>query len=91
MSYRYIPKFATISSESRTVPFDGLTMRQIYDRFVRTGQRPVENPAASASEDDPYNPEQDIYDRAALAATRVVSDSDSLDSAPAESSSEVVE
>lgn len=62
---RYTPVFASVSQVSRTVPFDGLTMREIYQRFVMTGQRPVENKTSSvASEDDPYNPDQDAISRA---------------------------
>lgn len=78
----YRPIFASVSQVSRTVPFDGLTMRQIYQRFVMTGQRPVENnTSSSSSEDDPYNPGEDAISRAKDIAFRnsvVSSDSDSV-------------
>lgn len=70
---KYKVKYATVSVVSRTVPFNGLTMRDIYSRFVITGQRPVEIPGAvSTSEDDPYDPSQDAFSRAAAAAASAV-------------------
>lgn len=60
---RYKICFASVPSESNVVPFSGLTMREIFNRFVTTGQRPVENTnTATTTEDTPYNPDMDPFD-----------------------------
>lgn len=65
--------FASVSSDSNTVPFSGLTMREIYNRFVISGQRPVENTqTVNSSEDDPYDPSQDYLSRVKEMSSRVV-------------------
>lgn len=62
---KYRVQYATVSSQSKTVPFSGLTMREIYSRFVITGQRPVENTnTLQTFEDDPYDPSEDLISRA---------------------------
>lgn len=64
---RYKPVFVRLDQTSFVIPFNGLTMREIYSRFVKTGQRPVENTnSVGSTEEDPYNSEQDIYDRAVV-------------------------
>lgn len=68
---KYMMKFATLSQVSNVVPFSGLTMREIYSRFVITGQRPIENTnTIQTSEDDPYNSSQDVFDRIAVSSER---------------------
>lgn len=34
---KYVPKFITPKGASMTVPYTGLSMREIYSRFVNTG------------------------------------------------------
>lgn len=61
---KYKVQYATVSGVSKTVPFSGLTMREIYSRFVITGQRPVENTnTMNTTEDDPYDPSEDYVSR----------------------------
>lgn len=69
---KYRLQYATVSGESKTVPFSGLTMREIYSRFVVTGQRPVENTnTMNTTEDDPYDPSEDFVSRVQSLNSRV--------------------
>lgn len=72
---RYTIQFVTLSQVSNVVPFSGLTMRKIYNRFVLTGQRPVENTqTVTSSEEDPYDPSQDYLSRVQELKSRAIVD-----------------